>query len=122
MPKPLPLLPPLSAVELCCAPLGQEPLSVEQAQELAGRLKALADPARLRLLSLVLASPDGEACTCDLIEPVGLSQPTVSHHLKKLAEAGLVVAERRGGWTYYRVVPHALTALADLIGLGQPTR
>ena len=96
----------------CCTPIGEAPLSEDQAVDLARRLKALADPARLRLLSIILASPDGEACTCDLIEPLGLSQPTVSHHLKKLAETGLVTGEKRGVWTYYSVEPAALAAVA----------
>src|SRR5674536_399344 len=79
------------------------------------RLKALADPARLRLLSLLLAAAEGEACTCELTEPLGLSQPTVTHHLKKLAEAGLVAGERRGVWTYYRVDNDALAAAGRLL-------
>lgn len=102
----------------CCAPLATAPLSAEEARDLAVRVKALADPGRLRLLSLLLASDTQEACTCDLTEPLGLSQPTVSHHLKKLAEAGLVVGERRGVWTYYRVVPEALRGIAAVISPG----
>jgi ArsR family transcriptional regulator, arsenate/arsenite/antimonite-responsive transcriptional repressor len=98
-----------------CAPLAQAPLDQDQAESLAVRLKALADPGRLRLLSLLLAAPDGEACTCDLTEPLGLSQPTVSHHLKRLSEAGLVTGERRGSWTYYRVEPDALAAAAAVL-------
>ncbi len=115
MPKPLPLLDPTGTAATCCAPLAEAPLSATDAQQLAARLKALADPARLRVLSLLLASEGGAACTCDLTEPLGLSQPTVSHHLKKLAEAGLIVGDRRGVWTYYRVVPESLTALADVL-------
>jgi ArsR family transcriptional regulator len=115
MPKPLPLLDPVLAAATCCAPLSQAPLSADEALQLSARLKALADPARLRLLSLLLASDGEEACTCELTEPLGLSQPTVSHHLKKLAEAGLVTGERRGVWTYYRVVPDALSALAQVL-------
>jgi len=100
----------------CCAPLSTAPLSAEDARGLAGRLKALADPARLRLLSLMMANEDLEACTCDLTEALQLSQPTVSHHLKRLSDAGLVVADRKQGpWTYYRVVPDALRSLANLI-------
>ena len=79
------------------------------------RLKALADPARLRLVSLLLVSKNGELCTCDVTEPLGLSQPTISHHFRKLTEAGLVTGERRGTWTYYRIVPQALAALAAVI-------
>ncbi len=115
MPKPLPLLDPLPSAAACCTPLTSAPLSAEQAEDLALRLKAVADPTRLRLLSLVLASEGMEACTCDLTEPLGLSQPTVSHHLKKLAAAGLVVGERRGTWTYYRVDPDALAGLAGIL-------
>jgi ArsR family transcriptional regulator len=99
----------------CCAPLVQAPLSEDEAVDLARLLKALADPARLRLLSLVLAAPEGEACVCDLIEPLGLSQPTVSHHLKVLAEAGLLAREKRGVWVYYRSVPQALATLAGIL-------
>ena len=114
MPKLMTVLEPLSSTA-CCVPLSQAPLSAEDAQVLAGRLKALADPTRLRLVSMLLASPGQEACTCDLIEPVGLSQPTVSHHLKKLAEAGIISGERRGVWTYYRVVPDALRVIAEVL-------
>jgi ArsR family transcriptional regulator len=115
MPTTPPVLDISPTAEACCAPLAQEPLTPDQAQELAGRLKALADPARLRLLSLLLASDGQEACTCDLTEPLGLSQPTVTHHLKKLADAGLVTGDRRGVWTYYRVVPDALEALGEVL-------
>lgn len=99
----------------CCAPLGEAPLTQDEAEEMARRLKALADPARLRLLSLLLAAPEGELCTCDLTEPLGLSQPTVSHHLKKLAETGLVTAERRGVWTWYRADTAALAAAGRIL-------
>lgn len=115
MPKPLPLLDPVLAADVCCTPLTSAPLSAAEAEQLATRLKAVADPVRLRLLSIVLASEGGEACTCDLTGPLGLAQPTVSHHLKKLAGAGLVVGERRGTWTYYRAVPEALAGLAAVI-------
>lgn len=77
--------------------------------------KALGDPSRVRLLSLIASAADGEACVCDLIEPVGLSQPTVSHHMKQLADAGLVHREQRGKWAYYRVIDESLTALADAL-------
>lgn len=115
MPKPLPLLDPVLSADVCCTPLTSAPLSATEAEQLATRLKAVADPVRLRLLSIVLASEGGEACTCDLTGPLGLAQPTVSHHLKKLAAAGLVVGERRGTWTYYRAVPEALAGLAAVI-------
>ena len=115
MPKPLPLLEPVLSADACCSPLISAPLTQGEADELSTRLKAVADPVRLRLLSLVLASQDMEACTCDLTGPLDLSQPTVSHHLKKLATAGLVVGERRGTWTYYRAVPEALAGLAAVL-------
>ena len=117
MPKPLPVVD-LDA-SMCCQPLADAPLSSAEATELSRRLKALADPHRLRLLSLVLAAPDAEACTCDLTDALGLSQPTVSHHLKRLHEVGLVSAERRGVWTYYRAEPAALKALAAVLVPGE---
>jgi len=93
----------------CCAPAAAGPIgSPEQARELASVLKALADPTRLRLLSLVAATGGGEACVCDLTEPVGLTQPTVSHHLKVLVDAGLLVREKRGVWAYYTLVPERM--------------
>lgn len=116
MPKPLPLVEPVPNAAVCCAPLVEAPLSAEQAEELATRLKALADPTRLRLLSMMLASPGLEACTCDLTEPLGLTQPTVTHHMRKLATAGLIVPDRRvGNFTYYRVVTDALSGLAGVL-------
>ena len=111
----MPVIAPEPAAGSCCTPLAQAPLSVDQAHDLAARLKAIADPARLRLLSLLLANENGEACTCDLTAPLGLSQPTVTHHLKKLLEAGLVTARRRGVWTYYRVIPESLAAVAAVL-------
>ena len=96
----------------CCAPLASAPLSEADAEVLAARLRALAEPGRLRLMSLVMAGQDGEACVCDLTRAVGLSQPTVSHHLKVLVHAGLLAREKRGRWAYYRPVPGALDALA----------
>ena len=102
-------------VMACCSPLAREPLSASSAVELAGILKALADPVRLRLVSLIQAHEDGEACVCDLTEPISLSQPTVSHHLKVLRDAGLVTREKRGVWAYYRIVPAALEGLSALI-------
>ena len=114
MPRPLPLLDPVPTAA-CCAPLAEAALTQSEAVDLAGRMKALADPARLRLLSLLLANEDQQACTCDLTGPLGLSQPTVTHHLRKLLEAGLVTSERSGVWTNYRVVPDALGALAAVL-------
>jgi ArsR family transcriptional regulator len=102
----------------CCAPLTAEPLGAEEAEILAGRLKALADPTRLRLLSIVAASEDQEACVCDLIDPVGLSQPTVSHHLKILATAGFLTRTKRGTWAYYRLVDGALDSVATVLVSG----
>jgi ArsR family transcriptional regulator len=99
----------------CCSPLAREPLSAADAAELAIVVKALADPTRLRLLSLIQAHADGEACVCALTEPINLTQPTVSHHLKVLHEAQLVSRERRGTWVYYRANPDRLAALAHLI-------
>ena len=99
----------------CCAPLAARPLSVEQAELVAPMLKALADPVRLRLMSLVASSTGGEACVCDLLGRVALSQPTVSHHLKVLHEAGLLGRDKRGVWVYYQVQPAAMAALASLI-------
>lgn len=116
MPKPLPVMEPMSSVAACCPPLMDAPLSGAQADDLSTRFKALADPTRLRLLSLMLASPGLEACTCDLTDVLGLSQPTITHHLRKLASAGLVVPDRRvGNFTYYRVVTEALRGLAAVI-------
>jgi ArsR family transcriptional regulator len=99
----------------CCAPLARAPLTAEAAIELAGILKAIADPTRLRLLSLIQAHEGGEACVCDLTEPVGLTQPTISHHLRVLLEAGLVTRSKRGTWAYFRAVPDRLAALASVI-------
>ena len=100
----------------CCSPITREPLDASNAEQLAQVLKALADPTRLRLVSLIAAHEGGEACVCDLIAPVRLSQPTVSHHLRVLVEAGLLTREQRGKWAYYRIVPGALDALAGFLG------
>src|ERR1700710_73470 len=108
----------------CCAPLTRAPLTVAAAASLAQTLKAIADPARLRLLSMVAAHDGGEACVCDLTEPLGLSQPTVSHHLRVLVDAGLLTREKRGVWAYFTLVPGALDSLAavlsshDAVGAG----
>jgi ArsR family transcriptional regulator, arsenate/arsenite/antimonite-responsive transcriptional repressor len=103
---------------VCCSPLVRRPLSMAEAERLAGVLKAVADPTRLRLLSLVAAHEGGEACVCDLTAPVGLSQPTVSHHLKVLVDAGLLTRDKRGVWAFYRLVPGALDALS--VALASP--
>jgi ArsR family transcriptional regulator, arsenate/arsenite/antimonite-responsive transcriptional repressor len=99
----------------CCAPLARAPLSAADAERLAALLKAIAVPARLRLLSMIYARDGGEACVCELTEPLGLTQPTVSHHVKILVDAGLITREKRGVWVYYRPVPAALATLAALI-------
>jgi ArsR family transcriptional regulator len=99
----------------CCAPLLREPLTPAQATGLARTLKALADPTRLRLVSMVAAHEGGEACVCDLTEPLGLTQPTVSHHLKILVDAGIFTRDKRGVWAYYALVPSALDALSSVL-------
>ena len=101
----------------CCAPLVREPLADGEARDLATMFKALADPARLRLLSLIASHEGGEACVCDLTEPVDLSQPTVSHHLKILTDAGILSRDKRGKWAYYAVVPQALDTLGEVLRL-----
>ena len=115
MSNPLPLLTPAESAA-CCAPLSAQPLTMEQAGQVAPLLKALADPVRLRLMSLVASREDSEACVCDLNDAFDLSQPTISHHLKVLHEAGLVDRDKRGVWVYYRARPQALGALGALIG------
>ena len=105
------------AVEACCAPIQSEILDPPDADRLASQFAALGDPVRLRLLSL-LATSDGAVCACDLVEPVGKSQSTVSHHLKVLSEAGLVTSESRGRNVWYATVPAALAALQDALGRG----
>ena len=103
-------------VAVCCSPLVREPLSGDQAEQVVPLLKALADPVRLRLLSLVASHADGEACVCDLNDAFELSQPTISHHLKQLHEAGLLDRDKRGVWVYYAVNRTALDALSTLLG------
>ncbi|MFB7286512.1 ArsR/SmtB family transcription factor [Actinacidiphila glaucinigra] len=99
----------------CCSPMVREPLGEADAVDLARMFKALADPVRLRLLSLIASYEGGEACVCDLTGPFDVSQPTISHHLKVLREAGLVGSERRGTWVYYWVLPPALARLSSLL-------
>lgn len=108
------LLPVIDAAA-CCAPLTRDPLTQPQADDLAKSLKAIADPARLRLISIIAASEGQEACVCDLTEPLDIGQPTVSHHLKVLTDAGFVTRSKRGTWAYYRLVPGALDSLARLL-------
>jgi ArsR family transcriptional regulator, arsenate/arsenite/antimonite-responsive transcriptional repressor len=99
----------------CCSPLVREPLSSDQAVELARLFKAVGDPVRLRLLSLIASHDGGEACVCDVTGVFDLTGPTISHHLKVLREAGLISGERRGTWVYYRVEPDALRRLSDVL-------
>jgi ArsR family transcriptional regulator, arsenate/arsenite/antimonite-responsive transcriptional repressor len=99
----------------CCTPVVGEVINPDEAVAIAAGFKALSDPTRLRLISLVAAHADQEACVCDLTDPVGLSQPTVSHHLKLLVEAGILTREQRGKWAYYKLVPDILNTLAGLI-------
>ena len=106
---------PLEPVGVCCPSGLTTPMDRPTAERLARLLKAVADPARLQLLALIKSSPDGESCVCDLTGPLGLSQPTVSHHLKVLAEAGIVRGEKRGYWTWYAIVPSRLTELAAVL-------
>ncbi|QZN85909.1 metalloregulator ArsR/SmtB family transcription factor [Cellulomonas sp. C5510] len=121
----LPVAPsPAARAGACCTPVTGATMDAEDAERTARTLKALADPARLRLLSILAAHEGGEACVCDLTEPVGLSQPTVSHHLKVLTEAGFVTREKRGVWAYYTLVPEAVADLGSHLGahLGRATR
>ncbi|KAB1913126.1 helix-turn-helix transcriptional regulator [Micromonospora sp. AMSO31t] len=106
---------PKTAAPAVVSPLAGEPIKRADAERLAGVLKAVADPARLRLLSLIQSAPEGEASVSDLTTPLGLSQPTVSHHLRILTEAGLLEREKRGVWAYYRLVPSAIAAIAELL-------
>jgi len=101
----------------CCGAVLQTRLGRDDAETLAAAFKAIADPARLRLLSFIARQPAAEACVCHLIQPLGLAQPTVSHHLKVLADAGLVTRERRGTWMFYRLVPERVEALRDALAL-----
>jgi ArsR family transcriptional regulator len=107
-----------SDLAVCCVPLTGEVITAEDAEHVARKFKALGDPTRIRLLSLIAAHDGGEACICDLTDPVGLAQPTVSHHMKHLADAGLITREQRGKWAYYSIVPDALTALAGVLSGG----
>jgi len=101
----------------CCSPLVRRPLSTDQAADLARMFKAMGDPVRLRLLSLIASHDGGEACVCDLSGVFDLTGPTISHHLKVLREAGLIAGERRGTWVYYRVLPDALRRASALLAL-----
>jgi ArsR family transcriptional regulator len=105
----------MKTIEACCPPLLAAPLAEDAADELANAFKALADPVRLRLLSLIAAAPEGTACSCHLEEPVGKSQSTVSHHLSLLADAGLITKEKVGRWVMCSVVPERLAVLRDAL-------
>ncbi|MCX2730456.1 metalloregulator ArsR/SmtB family transcription factor [Saccharopolyspora sp. NFXS83] len=105
----------MSNQELCCSPMLREPLSADRSVELARVFKAIGEPVRLRLLSLIASHAGGEACVCDLTGAFELSGPTISHHLKVLREAGVIEGERRGTWIYYRVRAEALAALSDVL-------
>jgi ArsR family transcriptional regulator len=107
----------LSELEDCRVPLVSEPLNADQAERLAPSFKALGDPVRLRLLSLIASHEGGEACVCDLTEAFDLKAPTISHHLKVLKETGLVTAERRGTWVYYRAQHEAFALLATVLAV-----
>ena len=105
-------------IQACCEPVLAEPLDGDNAEELAAGFKVLADPVRLQLLSLIANATAGEMCACDLVEPTGRSQPTVSHHLSILTEAGLLTREQRGKWAYFRVDPERVAVLRDALGTG----
>lgn len=108
----------LSGAEPCCPPISEERLPAQAAGVLAPAFKALGDPVRLQLMSMIASAPDGEICVCDLTPAFALSGPTISHHLKTLREAGLVAAARRGTWVYYRPQPDMLRRLAGLLTVG----
>jgi ArsR family transcriptional regulator, arsenate/arsenite/antimonite-responsive transcriptional repressor len=99
----------------CSAPLLREPITASRAADLARMLKALADPTRLRLVSMIAAHENAEACVCDLTESLGLAQPTVSHHLKILSDAGILTRDKRSIWSYYTLVPAALDAISAVL-------
>ncbi|MGV9298345.1 ArsR/SmtB family transcription factor [Amycolatopsis sp. NPDC003676] len=105
----------LAAISACCSPLAREPLTADQAVELSKLFKAMSDPVRLRLLSLIASHAGGEACVCDLTDAFDLTGPTISHHLKVLRESGLITGERRGTWVYYRVHPEVLARLSAVL-------
>lgn len=107
----------LPALVGCCAPLVRDPLSAGQATELSQLFKALGDPVRLRLVSLIASQEGGEACVCELGDSFDLTGPTISHHLKVLREAGLISGERRGTWVYYRIEPDVLHRLSDVLSI-----
>src|ERR687886_482207 len=105
----------LAVLQECCPAVLSAPLSEERAVELAAQLAVLADPVRLRLLSMLTSAEAGEVCVCEMVDPIGRSQPTVSHHLKILADAGLVTGDKRGRWVWYRVVPERIAHLRGVL-------
>jgi ArsR family transcriptional regulator len=107
------------AAAACCSPLASQPLSPQQAEVLAKAFKALGDPVRLRLLSLIAAQRGRDVCVCDLTSVFDVSQPTISHHLKVLREAGLITGERRGTWVYYQAEPQILSYLSRVLETGE---
>lgn len=104
-----------TSISTCCPPLLQAVLQPDEAAQMAALFRVLGEPARLQLLNFIAAQSEGEACVCQLVEPLGLSQPTVSHHLKVLYEAGLLEKERRGTWIYYKLVPERIEALRNAL-------
>lgn len=113
MPTSLPVITP--AVAACCSPVTGGLIADDAAEGLARMFKALGDPTRVKLLSMIAAADTQEACICDLTDPIGLAQPTVSHHMKLLVEAGLVTREQRGKWAYFSIVPGILESLASTL-------
>jgi ArsR family transcriptional regulator len=111
--KLLPVLEPVATE--CCPPLAREPLSLGGAEELAALFKAVADPVRLRLLSLIACHPGGESCVCDLTPAFDMTAPSISYHLKILREAGLISSERRGTWVFYRVMPEMMARMSVVL-------
>jgi ArsR family transcriptional regulator len=111
----LPVLDAAAGGGVCCPPLAREPLSPAGAQEMAALFKAVADPLRLRLLSLIACHPGGESCVCDLTEEFDVTAPSISYHLKILREAGLISSDRRGTWVYYRVLPDAMARMSAVL-------
>ncbi|MGY9072974.1 MAG: ArsR/SmtB family transcription factor [Acidimicrobiales bacterium] len=101
----------------CCSAPAVEPLTEIAAEELSQVLKVLADPVRLRLISLIARAPEGDVCACDLVDVLGRSQPTISHHLKVLFEAGVLGKERRGSWIHYSIRPDAISGVCDALGI-----
>ena len=107
----------LPSLDCCPVVFRTVSLTQSEAEQIAAAFKDIADPARLRLLNLIASSPNAEACVCDLVAPLGLSQPTVSHHLKLLSEGGLLDREKRGLWVYYRLIPERVQQLRDALGM-----